>query len=38
MQTTGSLKLTAGGFSWRRAQGGKVVDVKKDGEQQQLTD
>lgn len=28
--TTGSLKLTAGGFSWRRAQGGKVVDVKKD--------
>lgn len=34
MQTTGSLKLNGNGFSWRRAQGGKIVDVKKDGEHQ----
>lgn len=33
LQTSGSLKLAGNGFTWRRAQGGKVVEVKKDGEE-----
>lgn len=31
-QTTGVLKVSTAGFNWRRQQGGKVVDIKKQGE------
>jgi hypothetical protein len=31
VQSFGSLKIGAGGLVWRRATGGKAVDVKKDG-------
>jgi len=31
-QHTGSLKLSPNGLHWRSSAGGKVMDVKKDGE------
>ena len=32
VQASGQLKCTGSGFLWRRKQGSKVVEVKKDGE------
>ena len=32
LQSSGALKLTAAGISWKRKQGSKVIDVKKEGE------
>lgn len=32
-QTAGQLKIGAGGLIWRRATGGKTVEMKKDGAQ-----
>ncbi len=31
MQSSGQLKFTPAGLIWRRKQGSKVVEVKKDG-------
>lgn len=33
LQATGQLKLTPGGLLWKKAGGGKSVELKKAGEQ-----